>query len=240
VAGPGVSAQPQHADQDAARVLGAYQAALAAGLAGSRRARTAILLEINDGLLEATKTHQGRGLAARAAAEAAVAEFGDPGELARLLVAEQAGTAAHRVGLGLVLTGPAVGGVWLAAWASRNGLGWLDQIGALLSRFPVFVVVVGLGVPAAVLATIAGAGPLAPRLALSPRHAAGLALLAACATVVGDSTLLTGIAITGGATTGGATTDWSWPLIAAAAVSLSRLTAAGTAAHRCARLRAAS
>jgi hypothetical protein len=240
VAGPGLSARSQPADQDAARVLGAYQAALAAGLAGSRRARTAILVEIADGLLEATQAHQDRGLTARAAAEAAVAEFGDPGELARLLVAEQAGAAAHRVGLGLVSTGPVVGGVWLAAWASRTGLGWLDQIGALLSQFPVFVVVLGLGVPAAVLATIAGAGPLACRLAVPPRRAAALAVLAACAAAVADGTLLTGIAVTGGAVTGGAATGWSWPLIAAAAVSLSRLTAAGTAAHRCARLRAAS
>jgi hypothetical protein len=240
VGGPGVSVEPQHADQDAARVLGAYRTALAAGLAGSRRARTAILLEIVDGLLEATEAYQDRGFAARAAAEAAVAEFGDPGELARQLVAEQAGTAAHRVGLGLVLTGPVVGGVWLAAWASRSGLGWPDQIGALLSQFPVFVVVIGAGVPAAVLATIAGAGPLARRLALMPRHAAGLALFAAGATVVGDGTLLAGIAMTGGAITGGATTGWSWPLVAAAAMSLSRLSAAGMAAHRCARLRAAA
>ncbi len=232
---PGVSAQPEHADRGAAQVLGDYQAALAAGLAGSRRARAAILVEIADGLLEATQAYQTNGLTAQVAAEAAVAEFGDPGDLARLLVAEQAGAAAHRVGLGLVLTGPMVGGVWLVAWMSRSGLGWLEQIGALLSRFPVFAVVLGLGVPAAVLAAATGAGPMMRRLALAPRRAAGLAMLAACAAVVGDSTLLTGVAITRGPAVG-----WSWPLAVAVAVSLTRLTAAGTAAHRCARLRAAS
>ena len=131
---PRLSAQPEHADRGAAQVLGDYQTAVAAGLAGSRRARTAIIAEIVDGLLEATRAYQTGGLTAQAAAEAAVGEFGDPRDLARMLVAERAGAAAHRVGLGLVLTGPLVGGLWLVAWMSHSGLGWLDQIGALLSR----------------------------------------------------------------------------------------------------------
>jgi hypothetical protein len=228
-----VRAVPEHADRDAARVLGAYRAALAAGLAGSRRARAAVLAEIADGLIEATQAYQNDGLTAQAAAQAAVAEFGDPGELARLLVAEQAGVTAHRVGLALVLTGPLIGAVWLLAWTSRSGLGWLDEISALLSRFPVFVVVFALGVPAAMLASVTGAGPLTRRLPLPPRRAAGLAMVAACAAVIGDITLLTGAAVTGGAAAG-----WSWPLGAAVAVSVTRLSAAGAGARRCARLRA--
>jgi hypothetical protein len=34
---------------------------------------------------------------------------------------------------------------------ARSGLGWYDQIAVLLSTSPVFVVVLGVGVPAAVL-----------------------------------------------------------------------------------------
>ena len=232
---PRVSAVPPHPDHDAARILGDYRATLLAGLAGSKRGRAAIGAEIVDGLLEATQAHQARGLSGWAAAEAAVAEFGDPRALARLLVAEQAGTVAHRVGLGLVLSGPLVGAVWLTAWTSRSGLGWAEQLGALLSRYPLLVMALGLGVPAAVLAAIAGAGPLTRRLALAPRRAAALAMLAACAALVGDTTLLTGVAVTHAPAAG-----WSWPLIAAVAVSLTRLSAAATALGRCARLRAAS
>ena len=235
MAGPGVSAVPGDWGPTAAAVVGDYLTELAAGLAGSRRARAAILAELTDGLIQAVDGYVSGGMDPGPAARAAVAEFGDPGDLARLLVAEQAGGAAHRVGLGLVLTGPVVGGVWLLAWMSRGGLGWLDQVGELLSRYPVFALVFGLGVPAAVLAAMAGAGPLMRRLGLAPRRVAGLAMLAACATVVGDSTLLTSVAITGGPAAG-----WSWPLMVAVAVSLVRLTVAGTAAHRCARLRAAS
>jgi hypothetical protein len=226
---------PQHSDRDAARILGAYQATLAAGLAGSRQARAGILAEIADGLLEATQAHQDNGLPAQAAAEAAVAEFGEPRGLARLLVAEQAGAAAHRVGLGLVLTGPLVGTAWLLAWTARSGLGWADQIGGLLSQYPLLVVVLGLGVPAAVLAATAGAGPMMRRLALAPRHAAALAMLAAGAALLGDTTLLTGVAVTHPPAAG-----WSWPLMLAVTVSGIRFTAAATAVNRCARLRAAS
>jgi hypothetical protein len=236
VAGPGLSGRlPGDWDRSAAAVVGDYLTRLAAGLAGSHRARAAILAELTDGLIEAVDAHVRGGMDCGSAARAAVAEFGDPRELARLMVTEQAGATAHRVGLGLVLTGPVVGGVWLVAWMSRSGLGLADQIGVVLSRFPVFVVVLGLGVPAAVLAATAGAGPLMRRLALAPRRTVGLAMLAAGAAVVGDSTLLTGVAIARGPTGG-----WSWPLAVAVAVSLTRLTAAGTAAHRCARLRAAS
>jgi hypothetical protein len=77
-------------------------------------------------------------------------------------------------------------------------------------------------------------------LGLAPRRAAGAALLAAGAAVVGDATLLGGLALTLAA---GAA--WSWWAVAAAGVSVVRLSvvrlsAAAMAAHRCARFRAAA
>ena len=69
-------------DPAARRVLEGYLGELAAGLEGPMRARTAIVAEIADGLIEATATHQGQGLPPAAAAEAAVAEFGDAREVA--------------------------------------------------------------------------------------------------------------------------------------------------------------
>jgi hypothetical protein len=111
-------------DAGAARLVAAYLDRLGAGLVGGRRAREATVAEIADGLIEAVEAHTRRGLAPVAAARRAVAEFGDPAELAAQLMAEQAGTTARRVGLGLVITGPMVGSVWVAQFAAGTGLGW--------------------------------------------------------------------------------------------------------------------
>jgi hypothetical protein len=234
MAGPGVTGFPDGWDPGAVAVLVDYRTRLAAGLAGPRRARLAVLAEIGDGLIEAVDRHLAEGLAAVPAARAAVAEFGDPAWLARLIVAERAGLAAHRVGLGLVLTGPVVGSGWLVAYALGSGSGPAAQIHALVSQFPVLAVTLGVGVPAAVVAAAAGAGPWMRRLTLAPKRAVGLAVLAACAAVAGDATLLTGVAVGSGPAVGR-----SWPLAVAAGVSLVRLSVAGTAAYRCLRLRAA-
>jgi hypothetical protein len=222
-------------DPGASAVVRAYLARLGAGLAGGRRARASILAEVADGLVEAVEAHVRRGLAPEAAARRAVDEFGDPATLAAQFAAEQAGTTAHRVGLGLVTTGPVVGTVWLAALADRNGLGWWEQLHGLAATLPAYPMILAVAVPSAVLAAVTGAGPLARRLAVTPRRAAAAAMLAAGATVVGDSTLLAGLLL---AAAGGA--GLSLLAAAAGAVSLTRLTLAGGAARRCAALRAAA
>jgi len=211
-------------------LLGGYLDRLAAGLIGGRRARAEIVAEIADGLAESVEAHVRRGVPPVAAARLAVAEFGDPAELAALFMAERAGAAAHRVGLGLVVTGPAVGAVWVAQFASRSGSGWWEQAGAMLPALPAYALILAVAVPAALLAAAAGAGRLSRRLGLAPRHAATAAVIAACATVIGDGTLLVGLVAAPG---------WSPLATVAAGVSLARLGLAGGAARWCAALRAA-
>jgi hypothetical protein len=215
-------------DLTGAAVVREYLDVLAGGLAGARRGRAAIVAEVADGLAEAVESRQERGMDRASAARAAVAEFGDPRELARLFTAGRAGAAARRVGLALVLTGPLVGAVWLAALTSRTGLDWPEQVGDLATTRPLVVVALLVGVPAAVMA--AGAGSLWSRAVLPPRPAVGLAALAACAAVAADGILLAGTL---------AAPDRSGPVIVAVAVSLVRLIGAAAAVRRCAALRAA-
>jgi hypothetical protein len=83
-----------------------------------------------------------------------------------------------------------VGTVWLGASAAGTGLGWFEQLGVLLS--PPLVAALAIGAPAAVLSAIAGSGRAAVRWHVPTRRAAGLATLAACAAMAGDSVLLAG------------------------------------------------
>jgi hypothetical protein len=211
-----------------------YLRRLTGGLVGPGRRRHAIVAEIADGLAEAADRWHARGLDRRAAARAAVAEFGDPLDLARMFNAEQAGVAAHRTGLGLALTGPLVGTVWLGASAAGTGLGWFEQLGVLLSASPALVVALAVGAPAAALAALAGSGRIPVLSRVPVRRVTGLAALAACAAVAGDGVLLAGTL-----SAPGPLWTLSGPIAAATAVSLVRLITAGLAARRCLRLRAA-
>ena len=129
-------------DPAARRVLEGYLAELAAGLAGPRPVRAAIVAEVGDGLTEATAAHQRRGLAPAAAAGAAVAEFGDAQLIAAGFGPELAAETGRRVGLGLLATGPLVGLAWLgtalASSATAGGpvpaglLAWATTLGGLV------------------------------------------------------------------------------------------------------------
>jgi hypothetical protein len=91
---------------------------LAAGLAGPRPVRAAIVAEVADGLTETTAAHQRSGLAPAAAAGAAVAEFGGARLIAAGFGPELAAETGRRIGLGLLATGPLVGSAWLGSCRS--------------------------------------------------------------------------------------------------------------------------
>lgn len=235
MAGAGVTALPPDVDPAARPPLEDYMDELARGLPGSRRARTAILAEVGDGLADTVEKHQAEGATPDQAATAAIEEFGSPRTLAAHFATELAGITAHRVGLALVCTGPVVGLVWLAAFIARgDGLGWTGELTAMLSTIPTYAVVLALVVPAALLAT-AGAGTAARRLPVGPRLAAAAASFAAIGCVVGDATLITSLIVS---TMRGA--DESWLAAVAVLFSSVRLTFAVLAARRCAALRAAA
>jgi hypothetical protein len=209
---------------EATAVLLDYLAVLAAGLVGSRRYRAGVVAELADGLIEATDARRDTGLDDLTAIRKAVAECGDPGELARLFVAEQAAGTACRTGRALVLTGPFVGAAWLVAAMARTGLGPLDQIQAVLTGSPLVLVVV-VAVPAAIFAAAGG------RFAVTPSWAAGLGAVAAVAAMVCDSAMLASLVGTAG---------WSWLAFVAGTVSALRLALSAVAANRCAKLRIAA
>ena len=215
---------------DADRIVGAWLADLDMQLPAGRRARKEILLEIADGLSCAIEEHTEQGQSAEAAARAAVAELGEARAVAAAFARQLGATAAHRLGAGLVLTGPLVGLTWVAAYAA--GADWPSRIVNVLSAMPQYPLILAVTVPAAMIA-IAGAGSAARHMVIPPRVVTSAALVAAIGCVAGDLSLLSA-AILGHNLIAG-----SGSLAAVAiAASLLRLSAAGWAGRRIARLRA--
>jgi hypothetical protein len=214
------------------RIIGAWLAELDSQLPAGRRARREILLEIGDGLRCAIEARVGQGQSAEPAARAAVAELGDSHTVAVAFACQLGVASAHRLGIGLVLSGPLVGLTWVAAYATA-GSHWSSQISSVLSAMPQYPPILAVTVPAAIVAST-GSGRAAPYLAVPPRVVTAAALVAAIGCVAGDLSLLAA-AIFGPNLVAG-------PGILAAmgiAASIARLSAAGWTGRRIARLRAA-
>jgi hypothetical protein len=231
ITGPGLTGPEQ--DPAARRIIAGYLAELVGQLGRPSAARAAILAELEDGLWTATTAHHARGLSPAEAAEAAVAEFGDPGRVAIGFGPELAAATGRRVGLALLTTGPLVGSCWLllttATWR------WSGQEPPV--ALGLVAILVGLAlvvaVPAAVL-SVAAAGRLSRWLPISPQLGATAAAVAASACVAGDlvllGSLLASIVLAGGL---------AWPAaLLATGASSTRLSLAGRAARRCLAARA--
>jgi hypothetical protein len=96
-------------------LIGRYLAALSARLPAG------IVDELADGLAETQQAYLRRGLTADGAAEAAVAEFGEPDVIAAAFTrAHPARLTARR----LLFAGPAVGGCWAAALITGHAWDW--------------------------------------------------------------------------------------------------------------------
>jgi hypothetical protein len=214
----------------ARRLVDAWLGTVAARLPGRGRARGAILAELHDGLLVAVAAGRERGLPAAQAATAALREFGDPGLVAAAFRPELAAVQARRVALGLIRTGPLVGLAWLGAAAGSQ-----LAVAAPPWRWPLppglrlAVPLILLMVAGALLATalvVASTGRLS-RWAMVP---AGLPLTAAGAVAVAaagaDLTMLGVLSTQLLAAPGSLALA---PAGLAAAVSLTRLVAAGRA-----------
>jgi hypothetical protein len=213
-------------------IVSRYLAELESHLPAGRRVRKEILVEIADGLTCAIEEHLRAGQSAEAAARAAMAEFGDSRMVAVAFSRQLAATAAHRLGAGLVLTGPLVGLTWVAAFATA-GLNWSSQIVNVLSAMPQYPLILAVTVPAAIVA-ITGSGWAARHLVVPPRVVAGAAIVAAIGCVAGDLSLLSTAVLGRNLIAAGPAS-----LIALAiAASVIRLSAAGWAGRRIGRLRA--
>lgn len=166
-----------------ALIIDSYLAALAARLPGSRRTRDAVLDELRDGLSELAARHADDGRPPRAAAEAAVAEFGTVDEVAAAFAGELVTRQARQIIAALIVTGPLVGVWWLLLLspASPAGVPALPLIGA--------AVLTGL----LVLATTGGLTRWLPSTAPARALAGATAVVVAC--VIGDIGMLTTLAI---------------------------------------------
>ena len=215
-----------------------YLAAVAAQLTGPPSARAAVTDELRDGLMEALETHQARGCSPQEATVAAIAEFGDPD------------TGRRRVRAGAWRGAGASGGSRPAghraagrADLDRRGRGQRPAAMAPPADRPMAGAPAGRPGPGGRRSSAGPdrrrhrpAGPPA-RPSRSPGDPPPTAAaVAALAAVVADLTLL-GI-ITGHALTSPGSYMWA-PVIVAAGASLTRVTLAGRAAHRCLATRAA-
>jgi len=214
----------------AAWIVYDYLATVAAFLPAGRRVTHRIVAEIGDGLACAVDAHLAHGAVPREAARAAVAEFGDPRRLAGGLARELAPATARRTGATLLVTGPLVGLIWVAAYGTGSAR-WLGKVVAVLASVPVFPLVLLVAIPAALVA-VAGPGLLARRLTLPPGLVPIAAIIATSAVMLGDATLIGTTLIHGRGT--------SALIGVAILISVVRASLAGVAMRRIVRLRAAS
>jgi hypothetical protein len=214
-------------DPAAAAMIGGYLAALESGLPTGRRHRARILAEVADGLISTTLANTDAGSMPEDAAREAVIEFGDPRLLATEFARQLGPVCAHRIGVGLVATGPLVGLTWLAASAA--------QLASLLSAVPPLALILGLTIPAAIVAST-GAGWAARRLSVPGQAVTAAAIVASIGCMAGDLSLLLATIAGHGPTAAGPA-----PMTAVAVTaSTLRLSAAAWAGRRVARLRAAA
>jgi hypothetical protein len=214
-----------------------YLAEVAGRLPGPGRAHGGIVAELRSGLLDAMDAYQSAGLPADQAVQAAIREFGDPGRVAASFRAEIAAAQARRVVVTLLVTGPLVGLLWIAAAMAshlgiRFGVPWQRaDLGAGL-----LLVAVAVGVTAwAGVVAIASTGRLTRWLTAPPRLAPTAAAVAGFGAVSADSLGLVLLAVQLAAAPGKLSPV---PAIAAAAASVARLLLARRAARQCLALRA--
>jgi hypothetical protein len=219
-----------------------YLAEVAGRLPGPRRAHTAIVTELRSGLLDTADAYRSAGLSPVQAAGRAVAEFGDPAEVAAAFRPEIAASQARRVVLIVLVTGPLVGVLWVAAGlTSQLGIRfappWHGTGVPPMLLAGLCLVAVTVGVTAwAVFVGIATTGRLTRWLATQPRQAPTAAAIAGFGAVGADTLGLALLAAELVAAPGRLS-----PLLAAAAVvaSVARIAFARRGARRCLALRAA-
>jgi hypothetical protein len=223
-------------DPAAERVLDDYLTALAVRLPGPRRARREILAELYDGLVEATGARLADGTSQAQAAAGAVGEFGEPLTVAAAFAPRLAAGMARRLALGLIATGPLVGGVWLAALAASGR--------AVIAAAPVWrwPLIQNAGWPAGLLLAVIGAAMLAAWLTVASTGRltrwlptqTRLPTIAAAAAATGAGLLDLGLLLVLATHALPAPGASPWPLFAVAATaSLVRCLLAGRAARRC-------
>jgi hypothetical protein len=225
-------------DQGAER----YLAEVSARLPGPVRAHAGIVAELRAGLLDAADSHRSAGLPAELAAQAAIREFGDPGQVADGFRAEIAAGHARRVAFVLLVTGPLVGLLWIATAAAshlaiRVGALWPWTSGPAGPGVGLQLVAVAVAVTAwSAVLSIAATGRISRWLPAMPSRAPTAAAVAGYSAVGADAL---GLALLAAVLAVGHGQLAPLPAAAAVIASLVRLVLARRAARRCLALRAA-
>lgn len=219
-----------------AQSIESYLSQVTAALPGPARARAGIIAELRGGLLDAADAHQRAGLAPPAAAQAAVAEFGHPAQVAAGFRPGLAATQARHVAAALLVTGPLIGLLWAAAArASHIGVHdappwqWAGTPPAAPIAFPLMAAVFLVTVWTALI-TLAATGRLTRWLPRPSRLAPTTAAIAGFGAATVDLIIL--IVLASQLATAPATLAAA-PIALASAASTSRLILARRAGRRC-------
>jgi hypothetical protein len=155
-------------------------------LAGPRRRRVRILSELGDGLGEAAGRHLADGMPVDRAAEAAMAQFGDPATVADAFTDELGIAYARRTIAAYVITGPIVGLWWLLLLRPEPWRAGPTALLAVLPVLPLIAVVI-----AAAGTTLATTGRLMRWLPETPpRRAITATLVIAGLCMAADLTMI--------------------------------------------------
>ncbi|MFF3645877.1 permease prefix domain 1-containing protein [Streptomyces sp. NPDC002564] len=208
----------------------AHVAELTAALHGPARAKSRLVEELHDGLLDTAAAHAGTGLPGEEAARRAVREFGTVDELVPACQRELTIAQARHTARTVVLTAPFLVACWYLARTADDGTpGHLPHAAQLLAVHLAFVATLAALCAAAALAAT---GPLARRLPAPhrlPRLVAWAGTTASAAMAVATLALAVAAALA-----------TQWPLLAAAgalaAAAHAVVAASARACRRCAAL----
>lgn len=229
----GVSERPP--DGSVNGLIDDYLDEVSGELVGPAPARDDILAELRDGIFAAVQDRLRQVPDPVEAARRVVGEFGRPSVVAAGFATELAARQARRVGLGLVVSGPIVGGIWLVTLGARPDALLAGHLRDGWAVAPLFTLVLAIVVPAAILAVVA-IGRLERWMPGLPRVAPTAAALGSAGCVVGDLVLLTMFA----ASITAVSTSSRWPVLVAVAplASVVRLAVAGRGLRQCLAVRA--
>jgi hypothetical protein len=163
--------------------VASYLAAINAGIPRWLHRRRAALRELADGLDDAISDLHGRGLSIDEAADRAVTESGPPSVVADAFTATLSAAHARHTALALLVSGPFIGGFWLATLVPGQ------PPPTLLAQMPALgPVVLASIVVSALTLLVTGPARLRPAWIRQPPHR--LAALACACAVIGDLLVL--------------------------------------------------
>lgn len=219
------------------QVIEAYLVRVGAALPGPARARRDIVAELRSGLLDAADAYRDAGLPAVAAAEAAVAEFGGPRQVAGAFRPELIARQVRQLAFLLAAASVPVGLLWARAVQASHPALSHAPLGRWIGQPPIPLAASALLIAAlAALCAIAVTGRLTRWLPGGPRAAAASAAIAGYAAAAADVAIFA-LLVHQLATAPAALA--AIPVSAAAGASLARLVFSRRAARRCLTARAA-